>query len=103
MPSADLVLYFGLRAALAYGARFRELRAMFAKAHIVGCSTGGQIRNDDVDDEIAAVALRFEQTRLKLACEAAPGARAFAKLRRGDRRASSRPTISPAFSFCPTG
>jgi hypothetical protein len=70
--SADLILYFGLRAALADGARYRELRAMFSKAHVVGCSTGGQIRNDDVDDEIAAVALQFDRTRLALACEAVP-------------------------------
>ncbi len=69
---ADLVLYFGVRAALASGARYQELRAMFAKAHVMGCSTGGQIRNDDVDDEIAAVALRFDRTRLGLACEAVP-------------------------------
>jgi hypothetical protein len=69
---ADLVLYFGLRSALACGARTQELRAMFAKAHVVGCSTGGQIRSDDVDDEIAAVAIRFERTRLRLACEAVP-------------------------------
>src|SRR5436309_1566170 len=71
---SDLVLYFGLRSALADGARYRELRAMFGKAHVVGCSTGGQIRNDDVDDEIAAVALRFERTRLGLAFEAVPAA-----------------------------
>jgi hypothetical protein len=69
---ADLVLYFGGRSALADGARYQELRAMFAKAHVMGCSTGGQIRNDDVDDEIAAVALRFDRTRLGLACEAVP-------------------------------
>jgi hypothetical protein len=69
---ADLVLYFGLRSALADGARYRELRGMFGKAHVVGCSTGGQIRNDEVDDDIAAVALRFERTRLRLACEAVP-------------------------------
>ena len=69
---ADLVLYFGLRSALADGARIQELRAMFADAHVVGCSTGGQIRNDDVDDEIAAVALRFDRTPIRLACEAVP-------------------------------
>src|SRR5882672_9942093 len=67
--SADLVLYFGTRTALACGARFAELRAQYPAAHLLGCSTGGQIRNDDViDEEIAAVALRFERTRLKLAC-----------------------------------
>ena len=69
---ADLVLYFGVRSALACGTRYQELRAMFTKAHVMGCSTGGQIRNDDVDDEIAAVALRFDRTRLGLACEAVP-------------------------------
>jgi hypothetical protein len=70
---ADLVLYFGLRSALADGARYHELRDMFAKAHVVGCSTGGQIVNDDVSDELTAIALRFDRTRLRLAYEAVPG------------------------------
>jgi hypothetical protein len=69
---ANLVLYFGLRSALADGARYAELKAMFGNAHLVGCSTGGQIRNEDVNDDIAAVALRFDRTRLGLACEAVP-------------------------------
>jgi hypothetical protein len=70
----NLVLFFGARAALAGGARYRDLRAMFPRAHILGCSTGGQIINDDVsDDEIAATALRFDATRLRLAREAAAG------------------------------
>jgi hypothetical protein len=72
--SADLVLYFGTRDALACGARYRELRGMYPSAHILGCSTGGQIRNNDITDgEIAAAALRFDATRLKLAREPAPG------------------------------
>ena len=67
---ADLVLYFGSRDALRCGARYWELRGIYSRAHILGCSTGGQIRNDDVtDDEIAAVALRFAATKLRLACE----------------------------------
>jgi len=67
----DLVLYFGTRAALACGARYRELRAMFPRAHLLGCSTGGQIRGTDVsDDEIAAVALQFDATRVKLVAHA---------------------------------
>src|SRR6266849_5637365 len=68
----DLVLYFGIREALANGARYEELRKMFPDAHVVGCSTGGQIRNDDVsDDEISAAALSFDATNIRLACEAA--------------------------------
>jgi hypothetical protein len=71
--NANLVLFFGARQALACGSRYREMRAMFPQAHILGCSTGGQILNDDVlDEEIVATALRFDATRLRLACEAAP-------------------------------
>jgi hypothetical protein len=69
--SANLVLYFGARRAFADEARFDELRAMFPKAHILGCSTGGQIHKDDVvDNEITALALQFDATKLKLVCEA---------------------------------
>jgi hypothetical protein len=72
---ADLVFFFGTRQALACGARYRELRAMFPDAHILGCSTGGQIRNDDVtDDEIAAAAIGFDATELRVACEPASAA-----------------------------
>ena len=47
---------------------------MFPDAHILGCSTGGQIHNDDVtDDEIIAVALSFDATKLRLACETVSG------------------------------
>ena len=63
----DLVLYFGTREALASGARYRELRTIFPRAHLLGCSTGGQIRDVEVsDDEIAAVAIRFEATTIRL-------------------------------------
>jgi hypothetical protein len=66
----DLVFYFGSREALASGARYGELRKLFPGAHVMGCSTGGQISNDDVsDDEIAGVALQFNSTKLKVACE----------------------------------
>jgi hypothetical protein len=69
---ADLVFFFGSRQALACGARYHELRVMYPDAHILGCSTGGQIRNQDVsDDEIAAAALRFDATTLRVACKPA--------------------------------
>ncbi len=68
--AASLVLYFGTREALACGARYDELRAMFPGAHILGCSTGGQINNDDVnDDEIVAAVINFEATGLRLCRE----------------------------------
>src|ERR1700678_1146589 len=59
----SLVFYFGTRQALAGGARNHELRALFPAAHILGCSTGGQIDNDDIgDDEIIAAAIDFAAT-----------------------------------------
>jgi hypothetical protein len=71
----DLVFFFGARQALACGDRYRELRAMFPNAHVVGCSTGGQIRDQDVsDDEIAAAAIHFNATKLRVACEPAASA-----------------------------
>ncbi len=68
-PSADLVLFFGARDALTAPACYDALRARFADAHILGCSTGGQIHSDDmIDDEVAAVAMQFDNTRIALAC-----------------------------------
>jgi len=65
--SVSLVFYFGKRELLSCGARYRELREMFPSAHILGCSTGGQINNDDIgDDEIVAAAVHFDSTRLRL-------------------------------------
>ena len=62
-----------------------ELRAMFAKAHVVGCSTGGQIRNDDVRrrDRRGRAALRRDPAPPRLRGGADAGA--FARLRRSDR------------------
>lgn len=64
-----LVFYFGTREVLACGKRYQELREMFPRAHILGCSTGGQINNGDVsDDGIIAAAIRFDSTKLRLVC-----------------------------------
>jgi len=75
--SASLVLYFGARHALAEKARFDDLRKMFPKAHVLGCSTGGQIHNGDVvDDRIIALVICFDATKLKLVCEPVASANA---------------------------
>ena len=72
--AVPLVLYFGAREALSSGARYAELRGMFPAAHILGCSTGGQINNNEVnDDEIVAAAISFDSTRLRLCQEEIDG------------------------------
>lgn len=64
----DFVLYFGSREMLADGTRYLELRSMFPDAVLMGCTTGGQIHNNEiVDDEINAVALKFDATKLRVA------------------------------------
>lgn len=61
----QLVLYFGSRAALSHPQPFEALRTLYPQAHIAGCSTGGQISENKVfDDKIAAVAIRFDRTRV---------------------------------------
>ena len=65
--NVSVVFYFGTRQILSCGARYNELRDMFPGAHILGCSTGGQINNNDIsDDEIVAAAINFDATRLHL-------------------------------------
>lgn len=70
----DLVIYFGTREALACSERYKELHNRFPEAHILGCSTGGQIQDDDVTDEsIGAIALGFEATELRATCQPIEG------------------------------
>lgn len=72
-PSASLVIYFGPRSALADGRCYQQLSGLFPSAHLLGCSTGGQIRGDDVDDEMSAVAIHFNRTPLRMATATAAG------------------------------
>ena len=70
---ADLILYFGARRSLADGARYHELRRMFPTANIIGCSTGGQIHDNDVEDEtIVALAVHFDATTLRVVNQPVP-------------------------------
>lgn len=65
----DLVLYFGSRERLADGERYRELRAMFPQACLMGCTTGGQIHGDELDDDLNAIVLRFDATKIRATSE----------------------------------
>lgn len=68
---AHLVLYFGASDALGAEAWYRDLRTLYPHAHIVGCSSGGQIQQAQINETgIAAVAVRFAATRLRIATEA---------------------------------
>lgn len=67
-PVADphLVLWFAAPQLARSPAVYHSLRARFPKAMIAGCSTGGEIHNDEVLDGTAvAAAIRFESTAVK--------------------------------------
>jgi hypothetical protein len=67
---AALVLFFAAPSALAWVPVYEDLRRMYPKARIAGCSTGGEIAGEDVQDEsISAIALCFESSTVQLALE----------------------------------
>jgi hypothetical protein len=69
----NLVLYFGSRETLGDARRYRELREMFPDACLMGCSTGGQIRGDEIlENGVNAVAVRFDATTIRTALQDAP-------------------------------
>lgn len=62
---ADLVFVFGGREPLSDPARCAELRARYPGAHLMGCSTAGEIKGTRVSDGgIVSTAVRFEHTRV---------------------------------------
>lgn len=66
--SANLVFAFGSTEILADPSRYEALRAAYPDAHIVGCSTGGEILGPRVDDgTLAVTAVRFERSSVALA------------------------------------
>jgi hypothetical protein len=70
LHDAHLVLYFGSSDALVSQDWYRDLRARYPDACIVGCTSGGQIQQDGISETgIAAVAVRFMTTQLRVATE----------------------------------
>ena len=66
--SANLVLAFGGTSLLKDPARFADIKASYPNAHIMGCSTAGEIFGTSVcDDSLVSTAVEFEQTGLKVA------------------------------------
>jgi len=65
MRDADWVLYFGAPEALD-DARHVDLRDRYPSALLLGCTTGGEIADDDVQDgTVAAMAVKFDATRVR--------------------------------------
>lgn len=68
LQDANLVLYFGAPEALEAEGALATLHRLFPAAAMAGCSTGGEILDDEVSDGgIVATAIRFNHTTIR--CE----------------------------------
>src|SRR5438045_1712259 len=66
--SAQLVLLFGATQILKNNEHFPKIRKACPNAHILGCSTAGEIYDTRVlDDSLVVTAVHFEHTRLMTA------------------------------------
>lgn len=64
--SCQLVFMFGANDIVNLPEVFQKIRADYPKAHIVSCSTSGEIVNEEVFDETVAVtAIQFEHTLIR--------------------------------------
>ncbi|WP_339785814.1 FIST N-terminal domain-containing protein [uncultured Imperialibacter sp.] len=67
---AQLVFFFGATKLIAQPKVYTRLKEKFPKAHILGCSTAGEIIEDEVlDGNVVATAIRFDKTTLDVAYE----------------------------------
>lgn len=67
--AADLVLVFADAAYFRQPACYRDLRAMFPAACLVGCSSSGSIHDTRVSDgDIVVTAVSFDKGHVRLAC-----------------------------------
>ena len=65
--SANLVLFFGSRQVLMDPKRYEEIEVLFPNAIKLGCSTAGEIIDEEVlDDSICLNAIEFEKTPIRL-------------------------------------
>lgn len=65
-PQVELVIVFGSTALLQQQQQFGVVRAAYPKAHLVGCSTAGEICGTKVsDDSLVVTAIHFEHTAIQ--------------------------------------
>ena len=63
---AQLVIYFGDKSHLEGKTFYDDLKKSYPKAHIVGCSTGGEILHSEVgDDQCVFSAMAFDHTQVR--------------------------------------
>ena len=91
---AQLVLAFASTALMKEGGPLQALRRAYPRAHLLACSTAGEIFGTQVtDDTLVATAVRFETTTVAGAAVAVPDADASAEAGAALARALARPGL----------
>ncbi len=68
ITSPQLVLYFGSTGVLESGERYDELKKRYPNSNLIGCTTSGEIIEEDVfDDSVVVTAMEFASTKTKIA------------------------------------
>jgi hypothetical protein len=64
----NLILYFGTRKILEAGTTYQDLKKKYPKSHILGCSGGGEILDNQILDETTVAALiKLDKTPIRTA------------------------------------
>ena len=64
----QIVMYFAAPGTIGQSECYAEMKRQYPTAHVIGCTTGGEIVSDDVlDDTIVSTAIEFEKTGVKMA------------------------------------
>jgi hypothetical protein len=68
LPSANLVLVFGSVKRFSEGKLAVTLKERYPAAHVIGCTTAGEINGDGVfDDSLQITAIQWEKTSMRVA------------------------------------
>lgn len=99
-PEAQLCLAFGSPSALRAPGWYRDVRATYPKARVVGCSTAGEILGDQVlDDSVVVTAVEFAKTAVHTAVVEVPDATASHAVGAALGQALDRPDLRHVLVF----
>lgn len=67
VTNPQIVLYFAAPGTASQSECFNELKQRYPNAHIIGCTTGGEILASDVlDSSVVATSIEFEKTKVEI-------------------------------------
>ena len=97
VSTAQLLLVFGDTLILKDAGMIAQIRKMYPAAHVVGCTTAGEICGTEVlDDSVVVTAVTFEHSQIRGACVNL--SEVEGSLEAGERLARSLPKVIPGLN-----